>query len=64
MQPRNLLLAVAPGLLVDELLLLVGELPHAAASNATALNATTALNVPLTDTSFAGAARAARSTAG
>jgi hypothetical protein len=53
MQPRNLLLADVPLELPDELL--DGELPHAAASSETAPTATTALNVPLTDTSSAGA---------
>jgi len=58
MQPRNLPLADVPAVL-DEPLLALGALPHAAASRATAPNATTALIVTLTDTSSAGAARAA-----
>ena len=55
-QPKNLALAAAPEVVLLDGLLDDGELPHAAASSATALNATTALNVPLTDTSSEGAA--------
>ena len=56
MQAKNLLLAAVPAFVPPDELPAV-DLPHAAASSTTALNATTALNVPLTDTSSAGAAR-------
>ncbi len=63
MQPTNLLAAAAPGLL-DPLppdpLLAAGELPQAAASSAIALNATTALDVPLTKPPLRGRPAAAR----